>query len=347
MDMIKIITTTLLLTATAATAQHSGDPQGFHQDFDFLAAWGVDRGPDAAMAIIPNDDCVPSDETGLCARYQVGASFVSEGGVSPSFEASGVISDLTIWSLPAEHAYWAGGLEDFQAPDGSFPFTGEVVMGDAYFAGRLSTPTGYDEFVTGIITVMRFDFESPERISLGSMILEPLDEWEFAADGFAAIDALVASVWNDAVILGHPDQAPGEDDCWKKYQEDKAACHAKHSECLQDSNLLLDECLDDIGFWDRVKGAGVGAAAGGAGGGGTGALIGSILPGVGTVAGGTVGGFAGGLVGGIAGFCEGPSQAKNQCYNKHRTRTTRCDKTRDRCLKDALDGFLECRNGDD
>ena len=335
-----------LITAGVASASQDGGPSGHSQAFDFISAWGVHRGPDAAMALIPNDDCIQGDHQGLCASYEVGTSIVSGNGESPSFERYGALSDLSLWEIPAEYGRWEGDLREFQGPDGSRPFQGKALFVDVLFAGWLSTPTGYESYVTGILTINRFDFKAPERIVVGSMFLEPQKEWQYASDGFDAMQKIADSLNGVHDLLSTPvPMINGNDGCFDLYRDQKQECIREARRRLQRANNELENCLADIGFWDRILGAGAGAAAGGAGGAGIGAGVGAFGAGAGAVPGAAIGGAIGGLGGAIGGFFGGPSYAKDKCYNKHRSVTRNCNEEYQDCLDMALDDLIDCLAG--
>ena len=332
-----------LVTTGIASAGQDGGPVGHHEAFDFISAWGVHRGPDAAMALIPNDDCIQTDHQGLCAIYEVGTSIVSGDGESPSFERHGTLRDLALWEIPAEYGLWEKDLQEFQGPDGSHPFAGNALFVDVLFAGWLSTATGYESYVTGILTVNRFEFRAPEQIVVGSMFLEPQNEWQHAPDGFDAMQRIADSLngVHDHVSTPIP-MIDGNDDCFDLYRKNRQECIREARSSLQRANNQLENCLADIGFWDRILGAGAGATAGGAGGAGIGAGVGTFAAGVGAVPGAALGGAIGGLSGAIGGFFGGPAYAKDKCYNKHRAMTKDSNDLYRDCLEAAIDEFIDC-----
>ena len=134
----------------------------------------------------------------------------------------------------------------------------------------------------------------------------------------------------------------GDDDCAEAFRDKILECTRQAMTCLQIANNQLENCLDDIGFWDMILGAGAGAATGAAGGAGIGAGVGVFGGGAGAVPGATIGGAIGGLGGAIGGLFLGPAHAKTKCYNKHRSMNQECNLKYRNCLDTALTDYIGC-----
>lgn len=323
---------TVLFASTAAMA-HTGGSEGFNKPFDFISAWGVDRSSPGGMQIISREDCESVGH--LCEAYEVLATV-------GAFEASGAIRDLTVWEMPSEYAVLVGRLEGFPGEDGTFPFRGELVIGDALFAGWLSTPTGYEEYVTGILHVVRADIQAPEQVTVGGVIIEPQREWAIAADGFASLEKIADALWEETSGVGQLRSVGPAEDCKTKWERDKRACATLSETCKAKAKNEHEACLESIGFWDYVEGAATGAGAGASIAGGYGLAIGTLIPGPVTLASTAVGGAVGAFYGALVGVFAGPDNAKQDCLRKYTTAVENCALEEEACMRMAEYDYHVC-----
>ena len=129
------------------------------------------------MALLPNSEDEPLNQTGLHDVYDVGVSFFNDDAPSPSFEGYGSLEDLRIWTLPEEYGRTEFSFDQGGGRDGLPEFRGSAEVMETLFIGRLSTYTGYDEIVTGQLIVSLIDIDAPDQVRVGSMMLVPGRQW--------------------------------------------------------------------------------------------------------------------------------------------------------------------------
>lgn len=195
---------------------------------------------------------------------------------------------LSVSEIPVE---WIEDVADTMVFDiaDMGPIGVHVAISMSAFSGELVSDSGYEAFVSGIISRTTLtDLSGSGTVEM--VVAYPLarhlsiGEADEVAIDFSLLDPLGA-VMN-----------PPTDDCWETYllEEDD------NFRQLQDD---LDGCES---VWKRIKRVAVGGAAGGAIGGG----VGSVFPAVGTTVGAVLGGIGGGIGNGIVGEGDCKSDAK-------------------------------------
>ena len=336
---------------TAAQAGDPDDPQDFSQDFDFFAAWGVHPNKESGMALLPDESGLPPNEDGLYQFYDVGVSFTSQGDKTPSFQAYGTLEGLELWRLPDEISYGYFDLADFGGADRVADFQGTVEYLYLFFLGRLSTPTGYNEIVTGVLHISRFDFESPEEITVGSMLLLCESEWVSPDDARAHINSTVSALSPIIPMEAYTDDEKfGGDEkkklnCKRQHSINKEYCNTMYEACVIRAQVDREACLAGSNFYDGLHDAGTAAAV---------TTARCVVAGAGhdfdlephisipvtsaRVTSNAVGGF----ISICTGFWYGEANARRRCEEKYLDDMNRCKAARDLCLENADARYEDC-----
>ena len=347
---------------TSAHAQsyddrHAPDLQA--EEFNFIEAWGSAPFENETSMTLLNDDsnCVLAENGLSCTESRVGLSLYDNGPDAPFFEDFGSLTSMYVRHLPVEFSYEE---VDFSLVQRDYPDV--ITAGTAYFqeglvSGILTTPTGYQMAVSGVIILNVVAFESPQDAILDTALFIPTHQWHDLDAAMDALDDEADTLWsfvNDAENdgAGKDRQEEEEDpfqmknranDCLKQYKAAKKRCKRSFDTSNRNTKRIMETCLDNVGFGDVVSGA---ATYGGASavvcGGTTAVYTWWLGPFSGAAT--TFSGAVGGLYGGIVGAINGPADARAECRKTAAdSRSHNFDLYRD-CLDNARDEYEACRN---
>ncbi|MBQ72706.1 MAG: hypothetical protein CMJ67_07340 [Planctomycetaceae bacterium] len=351
MHLFKTLSLCVLMSSGAAFAQDGGpgdpdDPGGsgdLHEEFDFISAWGMHPTDESGMALLPNENGGELNEHMLHDVYDVGVSFVNDDAPSPSFEGFGTMEGMRLWKLPAESAQTNIDLSNIRGADGTLEYEGSAVFIDLLFFGRLSTYTGYDQIVTGIISVSRFDFLHPEEEVFGSVLVIPLQQWESAEEAYETMCRKAEGFRKPTFMEPMPAVELGDEEpCVADLRFDKAICDANFLACRANAKTRFDLCMANIGFSDTLEAAATDGAVGSFCGAGIG-LGYSWWTGVGVIP--ATAGFAaaGGVIGVAGGLIYGTADLKEACLNQWYADYDQCVTAYEQCKRRSWISFMRCR----
>ena len=353
MNFFKTLSMCLIMSSGAAFAQDggpgdpgdpgdSGDPS---EPFDFISAWGMHPTDDSGMALLPNEDGGDLNEHGLHDVYDVGVSFVNDDAPSPSFEGFGMLEDLRLWRMPMEDSRTDVDLSEVGGDRGNLGFQGSATFVELLFMGRLSTYTGYDQIVTGILNVSRFDIQYPEEVVAGSMVLVPKNQWSSVDAAHSAMESMASASWHLVLAETEPVGTEGDvKDCIARWSADNKDCYADYIACFEAAIIKYRHCLDGIGFGTALDSMIAGGTGGGLLGGGIGVGVGVWGCGVGAAPAATVGGAIGGFLGGCGGLIWGTSEARGDCRETYLADRYRCWSQHKKCGTHAKNQYERCLN---
>lgn len=345
----------LSTTASAQSFDDRNTPDLTPEEFNFIEAWGSAPLINETSMTLLNDDstCVPAPNGLSCTESRVGLSLYDNGPDSPFFEDFGSLTSMYVRNLPVDHSYEE---VDFSLVQRDHPDV--ITSGTAYFqeglvAGILTTPTGYQMAVSGVIILNVVTFESPQDAILDTALFVPTHQWHDLNAAMDALDDEADTLWsfvNDAET-----DAPAKDgqdpfqmknranNCLKQYKSAKKRCRREFDTNNKNTQRIMETCLENVGLGNVVAGVATYGGASAVACGGTTALYTWWLgpfSGPATALSGAVGGLYGGIVGAI----KGPADARAECRKTAAdSRAHNFDLYKD-CLDNALDEYRDCLN---
>ena len=170
----------LCIAHTPALADDPPPPGAQH--FDFAAAWSRPAVPFTSFTALISKEHDPAvQQEVFCETFECGTWIGDEHSPADDFDLLGTLTFLEFIPLPGDLNVQSEQLSELDPSVLDHGIDGILVVERFLIAARLTTPAGYDKYVTGIAARTDIHFSAPETVDITAGIVYFPYEWETEA----------------------------------------------------------------------------------------------------------------------------------------------------------------------